>query len=160
MKQARIIMGMPITVDIVGEENQEIFNKVFDYFTHVDEKFSTYKRNSEISKLNHNEIKPDEYSDELREILYLSKQTKYESEGYFDIQQEEKIDPSGIVKGWAIFNAAQILKDDGYENFYIEAGGDIEAIGAPAGQDYWKTGIRNPFKPKEIVKVLKIMDLS
>lgn len=160
MKQARIIMGMPITVEIVGEDSQEVFNKIFDYFTQVDEKFSTYKRTSEISKLNHKEIEPDEYSDELKEILYLSKQTKFETEGYFDIQQEEKIDPSGLVKGWAINNAAQILKDDGYKNFYIEAGGDIEVSGAPQGHKYWRTGIRNPFKPKEIVKVLKISNLG
>lgn len=160
MKQARIIMGMPITVDIVGEDSQEVFNKVFDYFDKVDARFSTYKRNSEISQVNHGEIKPEEYSDELKEILYLAKQTKYETEGYFDIQQDERIDPSGIVKGWAINNAAKILKDDGFKNFYIEAGGDIEASGAPEGQQYWRTGIRNPFKPKEIVKVLKVSNLG
>ena len=150
---------MPVTVDIVGEDLQDVFNKVFDYFNHIDDKFSTYKRTSEISKINHGEVKPEEYSDEVKEILYLAKQTKYETEGYFDITRDDKIDPSGLVKGWSIYKAGQILREEGFANFYIEAGGDMEVAGGADGESYWKTGIRNPFNAREIVKVLKISDL-
>ncbi|HVU10254.1 MAG TPA: FAD:protein FMN transferase, partial [Phototrophicaceae bacterium] len=74
--------------------------------------------------------------------------------GYFDIRHKGTMDPSGIVKGWAIYNAAELLRRQGYQNFYVDAGGDIEAVGKNAqGQD-WRVGIRNPFNLHEIVKVL------
>lgn len=44
-----------------------------------------------------------------------------------------------------------MIVDDGYREFFIEAGGDIQANGKD-----WKVGIRNPFKIGEIVKILNI----
>ena len=46
-------MGMPVIVEIPDKpENKEVLEFVFSYFTYVDEKFSTYKENSEITKMN------------------------------------------------------------------------------------------------------------
>lgn len=149
-------MGMPITLEIVGSENEEILNKVFDYFVQIDNKFSTYKSTSEITLINKGELELDEYTPEMKEILFLAKQTKFETKGYFNIEQEEKIDPSGIVKGWAILKAAEILRKENLKNFYIDAGGDIEAAGLNSEKKPWRVGIRNPFNAKEIVKVLKV----
>ena len=52
--------------------------------------------------------------------------------------------------------AAKILRQRGFNNFFIEAGGDVQVC---RPQDYprpWKVGIRNPFRRQEIVKVLNI----
>jgi ferredoxin-NADP reductase len=38
----------------------------------------------------------------MKTILALSEQTRQETDGYVDIQRDGIIDPSGIVKGWAI----------------------------------------------------------
>ena len=64
-------------------------------------------------------------------------------------------DPSGIVKGWAIENAAAIATNAGFKNFYIDAGGDIQTSGVNAEGKPWSVGIKNPFGQNEIVKVLK-----
>ncbi len=57
-------MGMPITVEIAENPTQkseantdlqkelEAIDKVFSYFKYVDETFSIYKMNSEISRIN------------------------------------------------------------------------------------------------------------
>lgn len=155
MKQTRIIMGMPITVEIIDtsatEENVE---KIFDYFIAVDNRFSTYKKNSEISRINRGEISEEKYSPEMKEFFHLSRETKKTTDGYFDIVHNNIIDPSGLVKGWAIYNAAKILKGNGFKNFYVEAGGDIQVLGKNAKGEKWKVGIKNPFNQKEIVKVV------
>lgn len=65
----------------------------------------------------------------MRSVLALSEQTKQETQGYFDIQHNGTADPSGIVKGWAILQAAHMLKEAGFTNFYIDAGGDIQVSG-------------------------------
>ena len=149
------MMGMPIIVEIVdASANDEAFNAVFDYFQYVDEKFSTYKDNSEIMRINRHELKLEDASEDMQTIFALADQTRQETYGYFDIRHQGSIDPSGIVKGWAIYNAAELLWRLGFKNFYVDAGGDIQAVGKnDQGQD-WRVGIRNPFNIQQIVKVV------
>jgi thiamine biosynthesis lipoprotein len=94
-------------------------------------------------------------SAELSGVLALAEKTKQETGGYFDISRPSGgIDPSGIVKGWAILNAAKLLTSLGYEHFCIDAGGDIAVAGMNTAGESWSVGIRNPFDYDEIVKVL------
>lgn len=106
MKQTKLIMGMPIIIEIVDTQaNSKHFNKIFDYFRYIDEKYSTYKKTSEISRIN-NGLPRSKWSSEMKQVLDLCQQTKEITEGYFDIEHNGKLDPSGLVKGWAIQNAA------------------------------------------------------
>jgi thiamine biosynthesis lipoprotein len=158
MKKTELnIMGMPITIAIEfpisntqfsNENTERDIEKVFDYFRYVDEKYSPFKDTSEVAKLNRGE----KVSKEMKEILKLAQDLKKQTGGYFDIRRPDgKNDPSGIVKGWAIKNAAQILKKAGYKKFFVDAGGDAEIAGRN-----WKWGIRNPFNKSQIVKVLSL----
>ncbi len=151
-------MGMPITVEVVDTQvAEEELEKIFQYFNNVDEKFSTYKPTSEISKINRGELKPENYSPEMRTVLNLCEEWKHKTQGFFDAKNPDgHIDPSGLVKGWAIFNAAELLATKGFKNFYVEAGGDIEARGLNANNQPWSVGIKNPFVQEEIIKVLQI----
>jgi FAD:protein FMN transferase len=154
MKQTALIMGMPITVELVGFNDAEAaIADTFDYFRKVDARYSTYKPSSEISQINRG-LPREKWSGEMRAVLDLCEQTKRETDGYFDIRRGEKIDPSGLVKGWAIQQAAKTLRKRGVENFYIEAGGDIQTNGTNASDESWRIGIRNPFDEQEIIKVL------
>ena len=156
MKETRLLMGMPITLEIMDEKvTQDDLNAVFAYFVSVDERFSTYKETSEIAKINRGELAPAQYSQDMQTILALCDQTKEDTQGYFDIWHEGVCDPSGLVKGWAIQNAANMLKERGLRHFYVDAGGDIEVAGNNNGK-LWRIGIRNPFNRNENVKVLEI----
>jgi thiamine biosynthesis lipoprotein len=156
MKQTRLIMGMPITIEVVDPMvTQDDLESVFAYFVAIDETFSTYKDTSEITKINRGELLPAHYSIDMRRIFSLSAQTKKETDGYFDIQHDGIYDPSGIVKGWAILNAAEMLTADGFKNFYVDAGGDIQVAGNKDGNP-WRVGIRNPFNRSQNVKVLAL----
>ncbi len=158
MKQLKLLMGMPITVEVVDASVTEAdLAKVFASFRAVDDTFSTYKAHSEIAKINRGELCEEEYSDAMQTIFALSEQTRQATQGYFDIQHHGSIDPSGIVKGWAILQAAQMLKEAGLNNFYIDAGGDIQVAGKKGGNP-WRIGIRNPFNRTEHVKVLAVTD--
>lgn len=149
-------MGMPITVEIIGDNiPEEVFDKVFFYFDYVDKKFSTYKEDSEISKINRGEIKEVDYSQDMKEVFDLSEDTKKATNGYFDIRSRNgSYDPSGLVKGWSIYKAAQILINCGFKNFYVEAGGDIQAYGKNKNGESWRVGIRNPLNENEIIKTV------
>lgn len=149
-------MGMPVSIDIAEKiAHREHIERAFTYFRHVDETFSTYKDASEISRINRGEIEPPGYSDEVKEVFALSEETKQETNGYFDIRRSDgTYDPSGLVKGWAIRNAADLLAALGYKNFYVDAGGDIQTRGRNTDGKEWSVGIRNPSNRDEIIKIV------
>ena len=146
---------MPISLEILDNPLPKHFKMVFDYFKKIDARFSTYKLGSEISKVN-NGLAKSKWSHEMRAVLDLCDETKKLTNGYFDISHNGKLDPSGLVKGWSIYNAAQLLLKKGAKNFYIEAGGDIQAQGTNADKKPWVIGIRNPFNIEEIIKVVQL----
>jgi thiamine biosynthesis lipoprotein len=154
MKQTELIMGMPITIEIASGGKKEHFDQLFEYFREVDQRFSTYRQDSEISKIN-NGLPKNKWSSEMTEVMALCEQTKRLSRGFFDISHNGKLDPSGLVKGWAVNNAAQLLKNQGVADFYIEAGGDIQSFGQDQDGKEWTFGIRNPFNMAEIIKVIR-----
>lgn len=160
MKRTELIMGMPITVTINSTRDSNIFKDVFDYFRHIDQVFSPYKTDSELSKLNNKEILQDDCSLEMKEILKLCLDTKNMTYNYFDIDKRGVLDPSGLVKGYAVDEAAKKIKKRGLNNFFIEAGGDIEARGFNEDGQPWHIGIRNPFRIDEIVKVVVLSNLG
>ncbi len=158
-KQTRILMGMPITVEIVDPvASLDIFDKVFDYFEYVDQKFSTYKPMSEISLINQGLIDLKETSLDMAAIFEFAEQWRQATGGYFNIEHEGMYDPSGLVKGWAISNAAEIIRQAGFSNYYVDAGGDFQVSGHNRYGQKWHVGIRNPFNMQEIVKVLSVSD--
>lgn len=149
-------MGMPIIVTIEDTAAAAAdFDAVYDYFSAVDARYSTYRDDSEITKINRG-LPETERSDEMKLILRLCDETKTETNGYFDISHAGKLDPSGLVKGWAIQQAAELLRGRGRHNFSIDAGGDVQVEGLKAAHEPWRIGIRNPFKRDEIVKVVAI----
>lgn len=151
-------MGMPITLEVIDTVDPHIVDSVFAYFREVDAKYSPYKKQSEVSRINEG-LPEDQWSSEMQEIFALSEETKQATNGYFDIHRSDgTIDPSGLVKGWAIQNAAQLLIDAGVENFYLDVGGDIQVRGVNPHDQRWIVGIRNPFNRDEIVKILSVSD--
>lgn len=155
MRETRIQMGMPVTIEVVGTEDAAPAQAVFGYFDAVDRRFSTYKSDSEISAINAGRVRPEAYSLAMQEVFALAEQTRRETDGFFDIRRPDgTLDPSGLVKGWAIQNAAALLIERGVENFFIDAGGDIQSAGRNSDGIDWRVGIRNPFDAEEIVKIV------
>jgi FAD:protein FMN transferase len=155
MRDTRIIMGMPVTIEIVAGNCASVFEQAFEYVHQVDERFSTYKTSSEISAFNRGDISPEQVSADMREVFALAAQTKKDTQGYFNIHRPDgQVDPSGIVKGWAIRNTAKLIAAAGFQNFFVDIGGDIQASGVDENSQPWRVGIRCPFNDQDIIKVV------
>ena len=148
---------MHVTVEIIDSVSSSVFDEIYNYFSYIDTTFSTFKITSKITKINEGKLDKQRYSKDIKTILALCEQTKQETDGFFDIKRNGKLDPSGLVKGWAINNAATMLKQKGLTNYYVDAGGDIQVSGHNDKGNPWTVGIRNPFNIKEVVKVLRIV---
>ena len=152
----RLIMGMPVSVSVADMmATDDDLEAAFNRFIEADLRFSPFRPDSELSRLNRAEISPNECSGQLLDILALAETTRIDSGGYFDIRRPDgKLDPCGIVKGWAIREAASELTRRGMHDFFVDAGGDIQAHGKNGNGQEWRVGIRNPFNADEVVKVL------
>lgn len=158
MMQTRILMGMPITIEIYDPHVKSlVFDQLYNYFHYVDDTFSPFKDTSFVGQVNH-KVHNTKYElrGDIAEVLNLCEKTKQETDGYFDAWFQGIFNPSGVVKGWAIYQAAQQLHQQGFQNFYIDAGGDIQVSGRNCDGEVWRVGIQNPWDLKNIIKRVKI----
>lgn len=68
-----------------------------------------------------------------------------------------RINLGGLAKGLALLNCMDIAKKTGIENFMVNLGGDILAIGEGRGSG-WIVAIQDPFEPDKIARKIKVSD--
>ena len=69
-----------------------------------------------------------------------------------------RIDLGGIAKGYAVGEAARVLRSEGVTSALIDAGGDVYAMGKK-GLKPWKVGIRDP-RGDDLLGYIEAEDLS
>jgi len=154
------IMGTAIGIDLRDAlVPASAADEAFALLRRADDRFSTYKPESEVSRLGRGELDLADCSLELRQVLALAEQLRVDSDGHFDVRGHRAdggLDPSGIVKGWAIEEAAWLLDAAGARNYSINAGGDIIVRGEPEPGEPWRIGIQHPLRPDAIAKVIEL----
>lgn len=162
LRRVEHIMGTAIVIDVRDAGNQAAaVEAAFAHFRAVDARFSTYKPDSEVSRLNRGELPDEELSDQLRDVLGMCEVGRQISDGYFDIRGHRRdgtLDPSGLVKGWSVDGAALILDGAGIGDYSINAAGDVRVRGHAEERSPWRIGIRNPWDATTTVAVLAVDD--
>lgn len=140
-------------------------DKVEEFFHQVDKDFSTYKSNSEVSRIRSGELEVADASEDVGEVWRLCEHARQLTLGAFDPWKVEGgFDPSGLVKGWAADVAAKMLVDVGVESLLINAAGDLVLRGGQLSEDGevkpWNVGISSPDDVNQIVKTFDVVDGS
>lgn len=52
-----------------------------------------------------------------------------------------RMDTTGIAKGYTVDKAAEYLQSEGWQNFWVDAGGDMFAFGKGGNDDSWLVGV-------------------
>jgi thiamine biosynthesis lipoprotein len=139
-------MGMPVTVHGPRPD------AVFSWLHWVDATFSTFRSDSEISRIERGELAPRDAHPLVREVLARCESLRTATDGYFDAGYRGGVDPTGLVKGWAVDRAAALL---GTRRACIDAGGDVLVRGGG-----WRVGIRHPRERDLLAAVLRADDLA
>jgi thiamine biosynthesis lipoprotein len=161
VRRVEHVMGMPIVVDVRDEGvDSEALEPMFDWLRLVDERFSTYKARSEITRLARDELALEDACEDVREVLAHCDRLRSETGGYFDARAGGSLDPSGLVKGWSVERAAELLEEAGLRNFAVNAGGDIMLRGRAVPEPSWLVGIQHPLERDEIAAVVEGTDLA
>ncbi|NUR09578.1 MAG: FAD:protein FMN transferase [Nocardioidaceae bacterium] len=127
----------------------------------ADRVFSTYRADSYVSRLDRGEIGVAECPPEVAEVLALGELARVQSAGAFDVRRREPggrevLDPSGVVKGWAVQRAAQALAALADTDVCLSAGGDLVCRVADHRRPAWRIGIEDPHDPSRVVAVVPL----
>lgn len=152
---------MPVTVDVRDATVvATALDEIYADLVHVDSVFSTYRPDSLISQINRGGLSIDESGPLVRTVLELCGAYERITDGYFSPWHDGVLDPSGLVKGWAIARAAALLDARGYRNYFVDAAGDVRTRGHAGPGTPWRVGIRHPVEKQKIVRVVLAADLA
>jgi len=158
-------MGLPVSLALRGRHAADAravtaWDQAMAILDEADRTFSTYRPDSVISRLARGELAEDDCPPEVCEVLALGRQAELESGGAFAVRRREGgsevLDPSGVVKGWAIERAAEALRVLPGTDFCLSAGGDMVCHVASPESPEWRIGIEHPLDPSKIVAVVPV----
>lgn len=116
--------------------------------------FSTYRSDSDISRINRRELAVRDADAAVAQVLDFAEIARRLTGGAFDITGGGTLDPSGIVKGWAASHAVERLDALGVD-YYLNAGGDVLLRSRSAGRT-WRIGIEHPDDPQGLLAVVEL----
>ena len=124
---------------------------------HLDDTFSTWKPESPMSRLRRGELTMAEVPPEVPLVLELCAEARDLSGGWFDPwAMPGGVDPTGLVKGWAVEQAVEVLRRAGVAAALLNGGGDLVALGRPPATGPWRIGIRHPWDAAALACVVDL----
>jgi thiamine biosynthesis lipoprotein len=159
LKHAEPVMGTVVSFDINAAFGAAV-NAAIRWLHWVDATFSTFRADSEVSRLGRGEITADQCSARVREVLAACAGLSAETGGYFSVTAGGSLDPSGYVKGWAVERAAAMLSEAGSPSHCVNGGGDVRCAGpSPRGGD-WRIGVADPLRPGALALTVRGRDFA
>jgi thiamine biosynthesis lipoprotein len=153
------VMGLPVSVALRGRHADDgraddAWAAVMDTLHHIDHVFSTYRTDSVVSRLGRGV--PVEVPAEVAEVLAIGERARVESGGAFDVVRDGVLDPSGVVKGWAVERAAIHLRELDDTDFCLSGGGDMVVHVADPARADWRVGIEDAADPTRVRAVVPL----
>ena len=158
LRHAEEVMGTVFSFDIRGGEPEAVqaaLEQAVAQLHRVNEVFSTYRDDSQVSRLARGELTVAECDAEVAEVLELGAEAERVSSGWFSTNYEGRLDPTGIVKGWAAERAAELIATAaGVSGVSVNGGGDVQMFGTPGPHRPWRVGVSDPLRPGGLAAVI------
>jgi FAD:protein FMN transferase len=159
LKRAEPVMGTVVSFDVDAAFGVAVEDAV-RWLHWVDATFSTYRADSEVSRLDRGELTEGQCSPEVRDVLAACAALSARTGGYFSATAGGSLDPSGYVKGWAVEQAAAILTEAGSPSHCVNGGGDVRCVGASSRGGNWRIGIADPLNRRALALAVEGTDFA
>ncbi|MEV8070909.1 FAD:protein FMN transferase [Streptomyces sp. SID8381] len=150
-------MGTVFSFDVRGGEPEAVraaLREAVADLHRVDEVFSTYRPDSEVSRLARGELTVAQCDPRVAEVLALGAEAERMSDGWFSLRYQGRLDPTGVVKGWAAERAARLVAAAGASGVSVNGGGDVQVLGSPGADRPWRVGVSDPLRPGGLAAVV------
>lgn len=159
-------MGTVVTIDVypvpeAGDEWTADLCRRIDrarlVLQHADDVFSTWRRDSPVSRLRRGEITFAEVRPEVAAVMSACDVARRLSGGWFDPwAMPGGFDPTGYVKGWAAQQALAALDGLAMHGALVNAAGDIASVGRQPAGDPFRIGIADPHQPRQLAVIAEL----
>lgn len=146
-------MGMPFTLEVtlglLDRPDPVTVESAFASFHRdlqwADDIFSLWRDDTPVSRLSRGEITVDDCPPAVGEVLGACERFRVETEGFFDARRPDGVlDPTGLVKSWAVVRAVWRLEALGAAGWMVGASGDVLVAGVAPDGGAWRLGIADP----------------
>lgn len=151
-------MAMPFTLDIVAGEafvvggatrDDDAYAKAAAAFhadlAWADDVFSLWRPDTPLSRLARGEITVEDCPPAVGEVLAECERYRDVTDGAFDARRPDGVlDPTGIVKTWAVARAAWRIEALDAAGWMIGASGDVLVSGVGPDGGPWRIGLADP----------------
>ena len=155
------VMGMPISLALRGTHTRDdraetAWQEALAELRWVDAVFSTWRADSQVSRLGRGELTLEQCDPAVAEVMRLGEDARASSDGAFDVWLTDtdgvrRLDPSGVVKGWAVDRAVAPLLALPGTDVCLSAGGDMVCHVADPDGEPWVVGVEDPHDPTRLV---------
>ncbi|MCU1675720.1 MAG: hypothetical protein JWM93_478, partial [Frankiales bacterium] len=156
-------MGMPMSIHLRGPgagsaAADAAVRIAYDELRRADALFSTYKPDSEVTRINAGTLALADAQDDVREVATLCGEAWQRTGGAFSAYLPAPgggtwFDPSGLVKSWAAQRAFAAIAGLPDCDAYLGAAGDVAAR---AAGEPWRVGIEAPGDPTRLLDVVEL----
>ena len=148
-------MGTVFTIDIRDRGAWSgAIEAVVGWLHFVDATFSTYRDDSDVSRIRHGDVDLAQTHPCISEVLAVCAKAEQVTNGYFTTHSRGQLDPTGLVKGWSIQRASTLLRELGSDNHAINGGGDMQLAGEATPGRPWRVGISDPHDRLRVLSVV------
>ena len=148
-------MGTVFSFDLRDPLPAGALGRVLDWLHLVDRTFTTYDESSWIRRIDRGEAEVEDAPGEVGVVLDLCDAMEIATEGWFSARAGGALDPSGLVKGWAVERAARMLAAAGSHRHAVGGGGDVQAVGRISADRPWRIGVVHPYDPQRVLAVVE-----
>lgn len=165
---------VPFTLELVCQPEQttptkiaaitaDILPKIQTYFDWLDQTFSPFLPDSELSRFNRGELTLAETSDGFWTVWQLAETALKDTHGLFNAWHTGEYDPIGLVKGWGIdqcvarFLTPLLANESDLVAVGLNGGGDMQLVTRESVTDWqWQIGIQDPNQPEQVLAHLAL----
>lgn len=159
---------MPVSLHLRGpglrsEPVLHAVREVFAELTWVEHTFSPYRSDSVLSRLRTGRTALADCGPLVREVFELCDLASQATDGWFcahrpDPQGRPLLDPTGLVKGWALQRAGDQLDRLSGHAYCLNGGGDVLVGGTVRGESgrSWRVGVEDPTDRTRVAGVIEL----
>ena len=165
LTHVEFVMGTAVTFDVrfdddrQREEADAAVHEACAWLHWVDTTFTTYNEASYVRRLARGEITIADCPERVGEVVEMCERYRDETDGWFDPWAGPAgFDPSGLVKGWSVQLASDLLVERGFARHCVNGGGDVAARGRPGDAPAWGIGIIDPYDNQSLLVAVRVVD--
>ncbi|SDS33699.1 thiamine biosynthesis lipoprotein [Friedmanniella luteola] len=165
-RRAAEVMGTVVSLALRGRHagtatGEAAWSEAMARLRRAEAMFSTYRADSLVSRLERAELLLADCPPEVHTVLALADRAEQESGGAFAVRRLDatgvvRLDPSGVVKGWAADRAAAALAALDGTDFCLSVGGDLVCRTLDPASPPWRIGIEHPHDPTRLVATVPV----